>query len=1406
MKTKGLIVLAMVALLSLAGLALPGASPRTVAAPAAAGPAVPIRAPLQATCNSCADCTAKLTSGSYTVVTLAADLLNIEGPCISLLAATDVTFDCAGHTIDGDDAWMDTDWGIGITGPSNDNITVRNCTISDFDRGIQIAGGGNHTVHDNHFTSNSVGIDIGSSGTNDLHANTVDGNTAEGIYLHNATDSSVNNNIVCDNTNLDFELTGGSGNTGDNNTCDKPDGWNDQGTTGCTSLCAGSVECNSCADCTSKLTGAFDRVVLTANINDYSSGDCITFGADNVEFNCSGHTIDGTGSGYGVYAANHTGNSIRDCTIQQFNRGIGLSNSDNTTVNQNTIQANTYEGLYLSSTSTGSDITFNAISANGAAGILLNNAPGNTIENNTITSNTGQGIYLTASSSNNTLSFNTIDNNDTNGIAVVASPGNTIQSNPIAGNGGYGIALADSTGSVLRSNSLRCNAQGLQLDNADNSAIDDNVVCSRATLDFDVSGDSTGNTGDNNHCDVPGSWNDAGIAGCTSACNADRCSTCSDGVQNGTEEGVDCGGSYCPPCAQCADEPTAKWAPHDTPCDDDWPTNDGPYIHLNTGDSACALIEVCNPELDYVIEDALLCCEYADYESRLGAPRRNAKIAACGYAHDKAYSNFFDENFNPATMKQCLAQYIIGSLEFAAVYMQGYFNGEISCAGDPPGSCTAFEVDPPAWEQADEDACTGPENDPDFQMGGHTCESYEFLWWQWDKNGEWNSDWDYRDNNDSFLDTPAHASINLMSTGTCVDYSYALTTLLRKAGYSQDDVLSVDGKEHAYNLVRFPGDSKWHYVDTVGNSGGGVYGGPGYPDPNYDSWYYTGGAGRHCTGMDGGCGNDALHIWKSNCPENESIYGCESWESLVSPPSVTTTVETVAAPVFSTWAAPAQADPTCTELHPCTVTYSETAGLPGPTYNLALVKQLSSAQITLGQSLELRLYIANAEAFAIDATVQERLIPNVAYDLDAQAKPYEGFTSYYVERSLSLPAHSLRTLTVTVVPSDVGYYAFPPTYVFAAGHSYRAHGSTVKVVCSPNGTCEPGENPVYCPADCPTGMLDGYCDMAADGRIDPDCQYEVEPDRNPTVDTDADGVLDGSDRCPLTPAGDFVDAEGCACGQKICPMGVPYSTTVGICNPATAACEYLADADQDAVPDTEDNCPNAYNPEQYDCDGNHVGDQCEFAHVDADTTLVAGCTYHIADDALDGAVTITASNVTFDCNGATLVGTGAGYGIYLPDNVANVTVRNCTVQGYRYGIYVDGASDNQIISNTLGANNYGILLGFAANNTISNNRAESNSYAGLYLEGATGNAIFNNTLNNNGGLGIFLHTSSDNDLAGNEVCHNSRADFYLYDSTNTGTGNTCDNPGDWNDEGAAGCTSTCGYSMIYLPIVTKSSQ
>ena len=235
--------------------------------------------------------------------------------------------------------------------------------------------------------------------------------------------------------------------------------------------------------------------------------------------------------------------------------------------------------------------------------------------------------------------------------------------------------------------------------------------------------------------------------------------TCADGIQNLNEEDVDCGG-ICPPCnTKCTTD--AKYAPADTPCTTHYST-DPHRIDLPWTDSeielACQLTEVCHPDLDYIIEEATRCCSLMAEADIDGMVDPNL----CREARNLSRADcdvLYPWSTCYGLCQKCTSLYIIKGLGSYARWMQGYTH---------------------------------------LYRDGGACEDGDCYY--------------------SEGSAPAEMLVNDLKTGICRDYAQVLTTLLRKAGLSQSSVANFCDGRHCYNVVRLPGDSQWHVVDTTGNT------------------------------------------------------------------------------------------------------------------------------------------------------------------------------------------------------------------------------------------------------------------------------------------------------------------------------------------------------------------------------------------------------------------------------------------------------------------------------------------------------------------------------------------------------------------------------------------------------------
>jgi hypothetical protein len=152
---------------------------------------------------------------------------------------------------------------------------------------------------------------------------------------------------------------------------------------------------------------------------------------------------------------------------------------------------------------------------------------------------------------------------------------------------------------------------------------------------------------------------------------------CSDGFRGPLEDGIDCGG----PCAPCSVTCTngARYAPSDTPCTSAAPTDphrvDLPWTNDDL-ELVCQIYEVCDPELDFVVEEAHECCD--DLLSL--SAERSAHDATCTFALDHARDGDLASWLQtPETwVRRCMALYIIRGVGRDDLWMAGHDNGPVA--------------------------------------------------------------------------------------------------------------------------------------------------------------------------------------------------------------------------------------------------------------------------------------------------------------------------------------------------------------------------------------------------------------------------------------------------------------------------------------------------------------------------------------------------------------------------------------------------------------------------------------------------------------------------------------------------------------------------------------------------------
>ena len=161
---------------------------------------------------------------------------------------------------------------------------------------------------------------------------------------------------------------------------------------------------------------------------------------------------------------------------------------------------------------------------------------------------------------------------------------------------------------------------------------------------------------------------------------------------------------------------------------------------------------------------------------------------------------------------------------------------------------------------------------------------------------------------------------------------------------------------------------------------------------------------------------------------------------------------------------------------------------------------------------------------------------------------------------------------------------------------------------------------------------------------------------------------------------------------------------------------------------------------------------------------------HLFTSAITGAaITVNTSNVTIDCNNFKLDGTSAGQATanrgILASARSNVTVRNCSIRGFQYGIALVGAAggDHLVEHNRLGGNtSYGIFVegdgSLIRDNQVSltgGSTLTPNAYGiyARYIVDIADNIVGTVVGNGNAGniIGIYTLNNTGGTVSGNRV-------------------------------------------------------
>ena len=481
-------------------------------------------------------------SGNYVLI----NAVNSSGTCFDV-QADNVVLDCHGNSITGNGN------GYGVFLSDRTGVTIKNCTITNFDVGIELLSSSNNVltsniVNSNYGTNYRGGINLeDNSNNNVITDNTANFNNQDGITLSFSSNNNIINNDVSNNIGNGMTMiTGFNNNISDNTVNHNQDGisignssdnimtgnnannnngfgiaiWNFFQTFSENNTLIGNnasnnghagiyLEASSNNKIYNNLFNNRDNAIVDSNPNSWNStsGGNYWLSPDRIGFSQICIDADSNGICDSAYTLNSTNvdylpmaifaeTNLTYCqNLNIENRTYYLSNTVNVAGTCFNVLA---DGVTL-------DCQGNSIIGDGTGnGISLSGRTGVIIKNCTIT-NFNYGIFL-QSSSDNILTDNIVSLN-AGGIFLDSKSNNNILTGNNASNNIFDGIDLNSNYNTLTDNTASSNGWiGIGIWSSSNNILTDNTVNSNAgigigiNLDYGSNNNTfTGNTVNNNH-------------------------------------------------------------------------------------------------------------------------------------------------------------------------------------------------------------------------------------------------------------------------------------------------------------------------------------------------------------------------------------------------------------------------------------------------------------------------------------------------------------------------------------------------------------------------------------------------------------------------------------------------------------------------------------------------------------------------------------------------------------------------------------------------------------------------------------------------------------------------------------------------------------------------------------------